>query len=127
MPPKSSWTDQNIEDIVGNLLRIGVLLSALVVVAGALVYLVRCGESPVDFRVFRGEPADLRSLHGIVRSTIHLQGRGIIQFGLLLLIATPVARVAFSVFAFAKERDRTYVLLTLIVFLILAYSLLGTG
>ena len=127
MLPQNSWTDQKIEDIVGNLLRIGVLSSALVVFLGALIYLVRRGLSPVDFRVFRGEPAELRSLHGIVRSTMHLQGRGIIQFGLLLLIATPVARVAFSIVGFAKERDRTYVLLTSIVFLILAYSLLGTG
>ncbi|HET7893650.1 MAG TPA: DUF1634 domain-containing protein [Candidatus Sulfotelmatobacter sp.] len=125
--PESNWTDQRIEDIVGNLLRTGVLLSALVVSAGGLIYLVRYGQLPVDFRVFRGEPADLRSLHGIVRSTVRLQGRGIIQLGLLLLIATPVARVAFSIIAFAKERDRTYVVLTLIVFLILAYSLLGTG
>ncbi len=127
MPPKRVWTDQKIEDIVGNLLRTGVLLSALVVVAGGFIYLTRQAQAPVNFRVFRGEPADLRSLHGIVRSTIRLQGRGIIQFGLLLLIATPVARVAFSIVAFAKERDRTYVLLTLIVFLILSYSLLGTG
>lgn len=125
--PESNWTDQRIEDIVGNLLRTGVLLSALVVSAGGLIYLVRYGQLPVDFRVFRGEPEDLRSLHGIVRSTVRLQGRGIIQLGLLLLIATPVARVAFSIIAFAKERDRTYVVLTLIVFLILAYSLLGTG
>ncbi len=127
MLPQTNWTDQTIEDIVGNLLRTGVLLSALVVLAGGLIYLVRHGQSPVNFRVFRGEPADLRSLHGIVRSAIRLQGRGIIQLGLLLLIATPVARVAFSIVAFAKERDRTYVVLTLIVFLILTYSLLGTG
>lgn len=127
MLPKSNWTDQRIEDIVGNLLRTGVFLSALVVLAGGIIYLMRHGQSPVDFRVFRGEPADLRSLHGIIRSTFQLHSRGIIQFGLLLLIATPVARVALSIFGFAKERDRTYVLLTFIVFLILSYSLLGTG
>lgn len=127
MLPESNWTDQRIEDIVGNLLRTGVFLSALVVLAGGIIYLIRHGQSPVDFRVFRGEPADLRSLHGIIRSTFHLHSRGIIQFGLLLLIATPVARVALSIFGFAKERDRTYVLLTFIVFLILSYSLLGTG
>jgi uncharacterized membrane protein len=32
-------------------------------------------------------------------------GRGMIQLGVLLLIATPVARVAFSVVGFIRERD----------------------
>ena len=127
MFPKRSWTDQRIENILGNLLRAGVLLSALVVLIGGVIYLRRHGHSPMDFRVFRGEPADLRDVRGIIRDTLALQGRGIIQFGLLLLIATPVARVAFSIFAFAKERDRTYVMFTVIVFSILLYSLLGTA
>ncbi|HEV3305921.1 MAG TPA: DUF1634 domain-containing protein [Candidatus Sulfotelmatobacter sp.] len=127
MFPKRSWTDQRIENILGNLLRAGVLLSALVVLIGGVIYLRRHGHSPMDFRVFRGEPADLRDVRGIIRDTLALQGRGIIQFGLLLLIATPVARVAFSIFAFAKERDRMYVMFTVIVFSILLYSLLGTA
>ncbi len=50
-----------------------------------------------------------------------------IQLGLLLLIATPIARVAFSVVGFAIERDRMYVVFTLIVLAILLYSLLGSG
>jgi uncharacterized membrane protein len=125
-PGEQSWTDQKIEVIVGNLLRAGVLLSASVVLIGAILYLVRHGGSPVEFRVFQGEPADLRSLHGVVRDTIALRARGIIQLGLLILIATPIARVAFSIYAFAMERDRMYVIFTVIVFLILMFSILGT-
>ena len=120
-----SWTDQRIENILGNLLRAGVLLSALVVSIGGVIYLLRHGHSPMDFRVFRGEPADLRDVRGIIRDTLALRGRGIIQLGLLLLIATPVARVAFSIFGFAEERDRMYVVFTVIVFSILLYSLIG--
>jgi uncharacterized membrane protein len=56
---------------------------------------------------------------------LHGDGRAIIQCGLLLLIATPVARVLFSIVAFALEKDRLYVVLTLIVFCILIYSLFG--
>jgi uncharacterized membrane protein len=123
--PKRSWTDQRIENILGNLLRAGVLLSALVVLIGGVIYLLRHGHSPVDFRAFRGEPADLRDIRGIVSDTLALRGRGIIQLGLLLLIATPVARVAFSIFGFAEERDRMYVVFTVIVFSILLYSLIG--
>jgi uncharacterized membrane protein len=120
------WTDQGIENVLGNLLRAGVLLSAFVVSVGAIIYLSRHGYSHVDYRVFRREPADLRGVQGILRDSFTLQGRAIIQFGLLLLIATPVARVAFSILAFAKEGDRTYVVFTVIVFLILLYSLLGS-
>jgi len=127
VPSEKSWTDQRIENILANLLRGGVLLSALVVLAGAVIYLIRHGTGPVEFRVFRGEPADLRSLHGIVRSAAGLHGRGVIQLGLLLLIATPVARVLLSIFGFAKERDGAYVVFTLVVFSILLYSLLGTA
>jgi len=122
----AGWGDEKIEIIVGNLLRAGVLLSAFVVIIGAGVYLARHGRSPMDFQVFRGEPADMRSLSGIVHAMLTMRGRGIIQFGLLLLIATPVARVAFSIFGFAKERDYMYVAFTTIVFLILLYSMFGT-
>jgi len=125
--PKRSWTDQRIENILGNLLRAGVLLSALVVLIGGVIYLVRHGRTAVDFRVFHGEPADLRDIRGIVSETWTLRGRGIIQLGLLLLIATPVARVAFSIFGFAEERDRMYVVFTVIVFSILLYSLIGSA
>jgi uncharacterized membrane protein len=62
-------------------------------------------------------------MSGIVRDALTLRGRGIIQLGLLLLIATPVARVAFSVAAFAFQRDRLYVVVTLVVLAILLYSL----
>jgi uncharacterized membrane protein len=126
MPAENRWTDQAIENVLGNLLRAGVLLSAFVVSIGAIIYLVRHGYAPVDYRIFRGEPADLRGLRGIVRDSLALRSRAIIQFGLLLLIATPVARVAFSIAGFAKERDGVYVVFTLIVFSVLLYSLLGS-
>jgi uncharacterized membrane protein len=127
MTPAKSWTDQRIENILGNLLRAGVLLAALVVLIGASIYLIRHGRSPADYRIFQGEPADLRNIRGIFQQAFALQGRGVIQLGLLLLIATPVARVAFSVWGFAEEHDRMYVVFTLIVLAVLLYSLLGSG
>lgn len=118
------WSDQTIEILVGKLLRTGVLLSAVVVFTGAVIYLARHGMSPTDFGAFRGEPAEFRTIRGIVSSAWRLHGQGIIQLGLLLLVATPVARVALSIFGFAEERDRLYVAVTSIVFVILLYSLL---
>jgi uncharacterized membrane protein len=122
---KDAWNDQKIEDIIGNLLRIGVGTAAAVVLVGAAAYLVRHGFGHANYRVFRGEPSDLRTLRGIVRAALSLHPRGIIQLGLVLLIATPVARVAFSVFAFAVERDRMYMVFTLMVLGILILSLAG--
>jgi uncharacterized membrane protein len=121
------WTDRQIEEIVGDLLRAGVVLSALIVFVGACFYLVRYGRSPADYRVFQGEPSDLRNLRGIIHSARDLRSRGIIQLGLLCLIATPVARVAFSIWGFAAEHDRLYMIFTGIVFVILLYGLLGSG
>ncbi|MGA9966653.1 MAG: DUF1634 domain-containing protein [Terriglobales bacterium] len=122
-----NWTDKTIEEIVGTLLRVGVSLSAFVVAIGAAIYLARHGREPANYRVFHGEPSDLRSLSGIVRDAFRLHGRGIIQLGLLLLIATPVARVAFSIWGFAEEHDRLYMIFTGVVLIVLLYSLLGSG
>jgi len=122
-----SWSDQRIEETVGNLLRTGVMIAASVVFIGGFIYLMRHGSAATDYRVFRGEPSDLRSLSGILHDAFALRGRGIIQLGVVLLILTPVARVAFSIWGFAAERDRMYVIFTSIVLVILLYSLLGSG
>ena len=127
MQKKIQWNDRRVEEIIGTLLQAGVILSASVVAAGGILYLIRHGQAPADYRVFRGEPNDLRHIGGIVRAALSLQGRGIIQFGLLLLIATPIARVAFSIYGFAAERDRMYVGFTVLVLSILLYSLIGTS
>jgi len=119
------WTDQYVEEWIGNLLRAGVTLAAAVVLFGASVYLIRHGRAAPRYQVFVGEPTDLRTLSGIVKDALAFRGRGLIQLGLLLLIATPIARVAFSAAAFAIQRDRLYVVVTLIVLAVLMYSLTG--
>ncbi|MGA3127383.1 MAG: DUF1634 domain-containing protein [Candidatus Korobacteraceae bacterium] len=124
-PPPDDWNDRRIELIIGTLLRIGVLFSAIVVLIGGIIYLFRHGLATASYRTFEGELSPLRSLPGIGHGVLQLSGRAIIQFGLLLLIATPVARVVFSAVAFARERDYLYVAFTLAVLAILGYSLVG--
>ncbi len=121
------WTDQKVEDLVGNLLRAGVSLAALVVLVGAVIYLRRHGSEPAAYHVFQGEPNQLRTIPGVLQVAFDFQGRGIIQLGILLLIATPVARVALSIVGFAAERDRIYVGFASIVLVILLYSLFGSS
>ncbi len=113
----------HLELVISRLLRAGVILAAALVIAGGAVYLARHGSEAPHLAVFRGEPEDLRTIRGILSSTAGLRGRGIIQLGLLALIATPVARVAFSVYAFARQGDRLYVWVTLAVLAMLLYGL----
>jgi uncharacterized membrane protein len=121
------WTDERIETLIGNLLRAGVLIAASVVVIAGVCFLWRYGGSLPDYHAFRGEPAQLRSVSGIVKALGDLDCRVYIQFGILILIATPIARVALAVVGFHSEGDRTYVLVSLIVFAILVFSLSGYG
>jgi uncharacterized membrane protein len=123
--PRSRWNDERVERIMGTLLQTGVIISGLVVLAGGVLYVLKYGRVPVNYDNFVLERASLLSLRTIGRNASHGDGRAIIQCGLLLLIATPVARVFFSIIAFAREADRLYVVLTIVVFTILLLSLLG--
>lgn len=131
MPGKSdatsTWTDERLEIIIGNLLRIGVGISALVVLAGGILYLARYGSHPINYGNFHGEPRELRTISQIVRGARAGHARAIIQVGLLLLIATPIARVIFSAYGFWRERDYRYVFITLIVLGVLLYSILQSA
>ncbi|HEY7306359.1 MAG TPA: DUF1634 domain-containing protein [Bryobacteraceae bacterium] len=118
-------TDRSIENMISFLLRFGVLVSGSVVLAGGVYYLLRHGGEVETYRTFQGTAAADRILSQIVRSAIALRARAIIQLGLLMLIATPILRVAFSLVGFAIERDRTYVLIASIVLAVLLYSLVS--
>ena len=123
----SGWNDTRIELIVGVLLRSGVMLAAAVVLFGAVLYLVRHGHEVPNYASFQGEPESLKSPGDIIHGVIDVRARAIIQLGLLLLIATPVVRVLFSAIAFAIERDYMYVIITLIVFAVLMFSMFGSA
>ncbi len=117
--------DQKVERIIGALLQTGVLLSILVALLGMILYIGRDGRRVADFRVFRGEPFDLTTAPAIVGAAVAGGREAIIQLGVLILIATPIARVLLSLVAFALQRDRTYIVVTLIVLVVLLAGLFG--
>jgi uncharacterized membrane protein len=116
--------DERIEQIIGRLLQIGVLLAAVVVLVGGAMLLAQYGGNAASFAKFRGEDPVLKSIGSILHGVATGNSRAIVQLGLVLLIATPVARVALTLGAFLLQRDRLYVVVTTIVLALLLYGLI---
>jgi len=117
-------TDERFERWIAMLLRAGVLTAAIVVLAGGVGHLAKFGHTTPSYHPFHGEPPQYTSAKAIVAGAIRMDWLAVIQLGLLVLIATPVARVALSIAAFTLERDWIYVSITAAVLAILLYSLL---
>ena len=108
---------------MGLLLRWGVIAACVVMTIGAAIYLKRHATEPVSYAQFRGEPEAYRTVPGVLRAAFGESGRGIIQLGCLIMIATPVLRVAFAIWVFAVEKDRLYVAVSCTVFVLLLTGL----
>jgi uncharacterized membrane protein len=116
--------DHRLEQLVGTILRTGIVIATLITLAGGILYLTS-GTHRVDYHAFRGEPVSLRRVADILRAAAALDPMGIMQLGIVLLLATPLARVILSGISFAIQRDALYVAVTAVVFSVLLFSLLG--
>ena len=123
MQERDRWNDHTVERIISKLLLAGVSTASIVVLAGGILFLVRHGHETPRFAEFHGEPIELRTVGGVFRALWQLEARAVIQFGLGLLIATPVARVGFCLFAFIRQRDGIYVFVTSVVLVVLLLAL----
>ncbi len=120
----SQLNDKQVESLIGQVLRAGVLLSCFVTLIGLLFYLVHHSSAIPNYHSFHSVEAPLPTVYRTIPNAFHGSPRAIIQLGVLLLIATPVARVAFLVVAFALEGDRMYVAVSGLVLVILLGSIL---
>ncbi|MEH2432834.1 MAG: DUF1634 domain-containing protein [Nostoc sp.] len=125
-------SEQQLEYLLSNLMKYGVLIASAVVLLGGILYLIHHGAEPAGYHFFRGEPSEFRSPAGVVKAVLSgsdayggLRLRAIIQLGLLLLIATPIVRVFISLLTFLLQREFIYVIVTLLVMTSLIYSLVG--
>lgn len=111
----SGKTLNEVEILVSQSLRVGVLFSALVIFVGLMLFL----SSGVS-----GYPGDSypTTFKGIIAGVLEYKPFAIILAGLVLLIFTPIMRVGISVLVFMKEKDWLYVGISSIVFLILVCS-----
>ena len=118
--------------VVAWILVLGVVVSALVV-AGGLGLLLLTGHTgyhnSFDPRLITrpDSVAFPTRLDGVLRGVLELRSFAIIELGLLLLIATPVLRVAASVLLFLAEGDRLYAAITALVLLLLLVSIFWVG
>jgi len=120
-------SDVDIESVMGKLLITGVILSGSLILVGGIYYLIQEGFSIPHYQTFIGEPSHLRSVKQILKGVSRYDSLSIIQLGLLLLIATPISRVIFSVIGFLFEKDYLYVTISLIVLAIIAYSIFSVA
>lgn len=99
------------------------MLASATVLTGGAIFLYVNGAARANYRTFRSEPAQLRQPLHLIHAIAHGDPAAIIQLGILLLIATPVARVAFAAVAFTLQRDRLYLGISLFVLAILLVGL----
>lgn len=125
MSGKKTFKDTDVQLLIGNMLRWGVIISMIVVSAGGVIYILRHGHEVASYRTFKSEPDFLKNINGIINGIWAIKGRAVIQAGILLLIATPVVRVILSVISFSLEKDYLYVVITLIVLAIIICSMLS--
>lgn len=119
-----SFKDTDMQVIIGWILRIGVVLSMVVVIVGGILFVYRHGNTIADYHVFKGVPYFIRGAGGIIQGILNFRGQAIIQAGIILLVLTPVIRVAFSAIGFFLEKDYLYTCITLLVFFIIMASML---
>jgi uncharacterized membrane protein len=124
--PPSGLQMRQAELLISTVLRGGVLTSLAVILAGTLVTFLHHPEyvsSPQELaRLTEAGASFPHTLRDVVAGLAALRGQAIVVLGLLILIATPVLRVAVSILVFLEQRDRTYVAITVTVLTLLILS-----
>lgn len=109
-----------IEKKLGALLLFGTLLAALIVLIGGILYLLHTGTQPMQFDLLQNAP---KATGTIWRNAFSFTPLGIVQLGLLVLVATQLFRVASLFVYYSIIRDYWFMLFCGLVLLALIYSL----
>jgi len=127
-----NWRDpESMNVVIGEVLRYGVILSGAIILVGIISLAATNGLTGItgmltyNPNVVPHDNIDV-SLGGLAQGLVTLSAFSWIELGVIVLIATPVSRVVISVFLFAAERDRLYVLITAVVLALLLFSMLVT-
>jgi uncharacterized membrane protein len=124
--PEGGAASRGVELLISRLLRLGVSISVALVVLGTVVTFVHHPQylsDPDALETVTGTGAVFpHSLHDVFVGLGQFHGPALVMLGLLVLIATPVLRVAVSIVGFARQRDRTFVVITTVVLALLMVS-----
>jgi uncharacterized membrane protein len=117
---------RQVELLISNLLRVGVMLSLILIVLGTVITFVQhpeyLSDRPSLGHLIEPGSASPSTLSEVVAGVRRFEGESVVTAGLLLLIATPVIRVGVSIFAFIYQHDRLYTFITAMVFCLLLLS-----
>ena len=125
MAQRTRFKDTDMQVVIGWVLRIGVIVSISIVFFGGIIFLYRHGHEVANHHKFVGIPDFIQTFGGIIHGIFTFRGQAIIQFGIILLIATPILRVIFSTIGFVLEKDKLYIFISLLVLLIIFASMLS--
>lgn len=117
------WTEQEIDVRMGKLLQWGVVIASAFMLAGAAIFLTRNGGSTEDYRKFHPGNPELEHWRGILSLARKGDGNGVMQLAVLLMVATPIARVLFAAYAFLRIHDWLYMAISTLVLGILIFSI----
>jgi uncharacterized membrane protein len=117
-----SEADLKMEIAISRMLRAGISVAAVVVLVGWTLYLWQAHGVEPNYRNFHGVPSPADRLTPVFEGIRHLDSRSIIRLGILLLIATPIMRVAYCIYSFAIQKDKVYVLISSVVLTVLLYG-----
>jgi uncharacterized membrane protein len=123
-------SSNRMNDVISDLLKYGVIVSAVIIAAGVVLTFANTPESfPSSLQLLvstnYGEPYG--GISGLASGLASGSPASVLQLGLIVLLATPVARVVASVILFAAERDGRYVAITLFVLCVLLVSTFFIG
>lgn len=118
---KVPYTDLDLNRSVGNLLRLGVILSVTTSLIGFIKLFLEGFKMPKRFELIEIPVGEKVWLH-FWQSLKAGEGLAIIQLGILFLIFTPLFRLIFALIGYIKEKDITYVVISLIVIAIMVVS-----
>lgn len=116
------FRDKDLQALIGNLLRIGVVIAMTIVVGGLILYLFEHGRETAHYETFTND--GVFRFHRFLTELGSGRSSAIIELGVMVLIATPIARVLFTMIGFWLEKDRLYTFIALVVLCIIIVSML---
>jgi len=116
-----NFADKTLQILIARALRAGIIISIFLILLGGVIYLAQNGERHFNYEYFMAKI----SVSSILRGLIHFDSKSVIYLGIIFLIGTPVLRVAMSALGFAMEKDVLYTVITLVVLLIILFSVLS--